>query len=166
MTEQADGQVSLFDQDTWSGKTCQEHSAATEGGTSSPSSRKRSGSSSRKPPLFLCLKTDGPQAAASWETDGAFLGEFSTQGFGECPKDGVESHLSQILEDNLHPKFYLSAKACQGILNRAERRGKELPPTLKKALEIQSTVCRGTQSTAPTPPDATEEDGRRTCPTP
>lgn len=32
----------------------------------------------------------------------------------------------------------LSAKACEGILRRAERRGKELPPMLKTALEQQS----------------------------
>jgi hypothetical protein len=29
----------------------------------------------------------------------------------------------------------LSAKACAGILRRAERRGKSLPPMLKAALE-------------------------------
>jgi hypothetical protein len=55
--------------------------------------------------------------------------------FGESPKDVAESHLSQILEDTPHPKYYLSAKACQGILNRASRRGKKLPPMLQEALE-------------------------------
>jgi hypothetical protein len=29
----------------------------------------------------------------------------------------------------------LSAKACEGILRRAEHRGKQLPPMLKEALE-------------------------------
>lgn len=138
MTEQADGQVSLFDPDTWSGKTCPERSAATEDGTSNPSSRKRSGSSSRKPPLFLYLKRDGPQAAASWVMDGALLGEYLTRSFGECPSVVVESRLSQILEESPHPKYYLSAKACRGILNRAARRGKDLPEALKAALLMQS----------------------------
>jgi hypothetical protein len=32
----------------------------------------------------------------------------------------------------------LSAKACQGILTRANRRGKELPIELREALERQS----------------------------
>jgi hypothetical protein len=32
-------------------------------------------------------------------------------------------------------KFYLSPKACSGILRRAEKRGKELPPLLRAALE-------------------------------
>jgi hypothetical protein len=36
---------------------------------------------------------------------------------------------------NVPGKYYLSAKACEGILRRAERRGKELPPMLKEALE-------------------------------
>ena len=37
-------------------------------------------------------------------------------------------------------KYYLSAKACEGNLRRAERRGKELPPMLKTALEQQISV--------------------------
>ena len=49
--------------------------------------------------------------------------------------EGVCS-LSDVLEISQVPqRFYLSAKACQGILRRAERRGKELPTMLKKALE-------------------------------
>lgn len=35
-------------------------------------------------------------------------------------------------------KYYLSARACKGILNRAVRVGKTLPERLKRALEIQS----------------------------
>ena len=166
MTEQMDGQVSLFAHDTWSGRTCRERSAPTTEKTSPQSSKKRSGSSSRKPPLFLCLKKDGPQADASWETDGALLGVYSMHSFGESPRDGVESHLSQILEDNPHPKYYLSAKACQGILNRAARRGKDLPEALRKALEAQCGACRETASTEQTPQDAMEKDGKRMCATP
>lgn len=138
MTEQMDGQVSLFAQDSWSGKTSRAHSAATTEKTLPQSSKKRSGSSSRKPPLFLCLRKAGPQAAASWETDGALLGEFSMHSFGESPSAAVESHLSQILEAEPHPKYCLSAKACQGILNRAARRGKDLPEALNAALLLQS----------------------------
>ena len=43
-----------------------------------------------------------------------------------------------------HPKYYLSAKACLGILRRAEKRGKELPEILRLALERQS-VSRNEQ---------------------
>ena len=86
-------------------------------------------------PLFLYLRKGGPQADASWETNGALLGEFSMHSFGESPKDGVESHLSQILEVNPHQRYCLSAKACQGVLTRASRRGKQLPEMLRIALE-------------------------------
>lgn len=66
------------------------------------------------------------------------LGVYSMHSFGESPKDGVESYLSQILEDTPHPKYFLSAKACLGILDRAARRGKDLPEALKAALLMQS----------------------------
>jgi hypothetical protein len=58
--------------------------------------------------------------------------------FGESPSAAVVSRLSQILEANAPQKYYLSAKACLGIIRRAERRGKELPPMLREALTAQS----------------------------
>ena len=42
--------------------------------------------------------------------------------------------LSEVLELDVSEKYYLSQKACQGILRRAEKRGKELPEALKSAL--------------------------------
>ena len=55
--------------------------------------------------------------------------------------------LSDVLETGPLPqRFSLSAKACVGILRRAERRGKALPPMLKQALEQAAT---GTGATAP-----------------
>ena len=54
---------------------------------------------------------------------------------GEYPSAAKESTLSQILEADAPKKYYLSAKACAGILRRAERRGKALPPMLREALE-------------------------------
>ena len=38
----------------------------------------------------------------------------------------------------MDPKYTLSQKACQGILNRAARRGKELPKALLDALTEQA----------------------------
>ena len=47
-----------------------------------------------------------------------------------------ECSLSDILVNDAVPqRYYLSAKASQGILRRAEKRGKALPPSLKSALE-------------------------------
>lgn len=54
----------------------------------------------------------------------------------EYPKDGAASSLLDILETGVLPRrFYLSATACKGILRRAEKRGKDLPMTLRRALE-------------------------------
>jgi hypothetical protein len=50
--------------------------------------------------------------------------------------EGSVCSLSDVLEETqlVPPRFYLSRKACEGILRRAERRGKELPPMLLEAL--------------------------------
>ena len=54
--------------------------------------------------------------------------------------EGVSS-LSDVLEILQVPqRFYLSAKACNGILRRAERRGKVLPEQLRLALESHATA--------------------------
>ena len=135
MTEETVEQLSMLDQDTWSGKTSPEHSAPTKEKTSESYSKKQR-KSLTKMPLFLDLRREsGQRQDASWQMGGALLGEYSMHSFGESPKEGVESHLSQILEDNPHPKYCLSDRACQGILNRANRRGKVLPQILKEALE-------------------------------
>lgn len=139
-TNAAEEQVSLFAQDTWSGKTSPERSAATTEKTSGQS-LKKSAASQTKLPMFLDLRpASGTPAGQYWEKAGLLLGEYSMHSFGESPSVAVESRLSQILEDNPHPKYFLSAKACQGILRRAERRGKELPPMLKEALIRQSEL--------------------------
>ena len=134
-----EGQMSLFDQDLWCGKTSPEPLPQTVVKTSERFSKKQRKSLIRMP-LFLDLRggKDGHRADASWETGGPLLGEYTMHSFGECPKEENESRLSQILEENPLPKYSLSAKACQGILRRAEKRGKELPLMLKKALEKQS----------------------------
>ena len=59
---------------------------------------------------------------------------------GECPREEDVSTLSQILMEGVPEKYYLSRKACQGILTRASKRGKELPEVLKKAL-ISQAAC-------------------------
>jgi len=185
--EQVDGQVGLFDLDTWSGKTYPEHSAVTEAKTFKPSLKKSSKSQNRNAPICLMLSRGGggqnrDVCTPTWG-HGALLGEYTTRSFGESPSEENVSRLSQILEDCPLPKYSLSAKACQGILNRAERRGKELPPELKAALIAQAnlsetdglnkkepttipdsemtipSVCKETESTEPTQPDATVADG-------
>lgn len=75
--------------------------------------------------LWLLTSTDTPQRKSS-------LARWNTT---EAPSEPIPSHLSEILEEHPDLKYRLSAKACQGILNRASRRGKSLPPMLQEALE-------------------------------
>lgn len=44
--------------------------------------------------------------------------------------------LKDILEQNVAQKYFLSKRACLGILLRAEKRGKKLPETLGRSLRI------------------------------
>ena len=60
-----------------------------------------------------------------------------TLNLSEFPRTDIPSRLSDILEQKTDKRYYLSARACEGILNRAIRRGKELPEILKTALENQ-----------------------------
>jgi hypothetical protein len=61
--------------------------------------------------------------------------EFWTLSISEYPSDGAASSLSDILETGELPqRYYLTPRACQGILRRAEKRGKELPEALRSAL--------------------------------
>ena len=68
----------------------------------------------------------------------ALRGERSILNFGVQPNAVNESFLWQILEDSPQEKYYLSAKAAQGILRRAKERGKKLPALLEQALMKQA----------------------------
>ena len=66
----------------------------------------------------------------------AWPGECWIASISEWPNDAVVFSLSDILETGDVPqKFYLSPKACRGILRRAEKRGRELPSALRSSLE-------------------------------
>ena len=79
--------------------------------------------------LSLPTSTDSP------------LGKFClTLNIGEKPRIPNPTHLSEILESDADPKYNLSPKACRGILARADKRGKALPPILREALENQIAI--------------------------
>ena len=75
-----------------------------------------------------------------WENDAAWLGECWTLNTGESPSVAVESFLWQILEDSPPQRYYLSQKACRGILERVKARGKKLPEQLLWALKKQAGI--------------------------
>jgi hypothetical protein len=61
--------------------------------------------------------------------------EYLTLNISDWPSAASVCSLSDILETGDVPqRFFLSAKACEGILRRAEKRGKELPGALSAAL--------------------------------
>lgn len=122
-------QMSLF------GKMYPEHSVQTTEKTSEPCLKNSSKSSSRQPLCLRFQKVDGHTQTVTSATDGALLTEFSTVNTSERLRDEEGYSLSSILQVNVHSKYFLSAKACEGILRRAERRGKQLPEMLRMALE-------------------------------
>lgn len=87
-------------------------------------------------PIFQCLQVANGQPQ-EWLEGGRLtqLGESLTLNIGEYPSVENESTLSEILEDNVPEKYYLSPKACLGILRRAKNKGRKLPDNLRIALE-------------------------------
>ena len=122
--------------DSVSGKTyLQPCQAATEK-TSEPSLKKSVKSKTEKY-LYLGLMENGQDRGRLWILTSPSHGGHSMPNISASLKDAPVSTLSQILLDRVPERYYLSAKACQGILNRAAARGKVLPEILKTALERQ-----------------------------
>ena len=71
----------------------------------------------------------GPQRVAAWRV-------LDAQHFGLAQRRRRVFVVASAIGGGLIPqKYYLSARACLGILTRAKRRGKILPASLKAALE-------------------------------
>ena len=122
------------------GRTSRAPSPQTKAGTSRQSSKRLSVLKSRPPKCLRLVKKAGPGQTTMWVSDGALHTEYLMHNGGVSPNAEQESSLSQILQVNVPKRYYLSPKACQGILRRASERGKELPETLRKALERQAQM--------------------------
>lgn len=80
--------------------------------------------------------SDGQTRVLCLDPKRASLGESLTLNMSAWPNDASVSSLRDALETGpIHSRFYLSQKACSGILRRADRRGRALPPLLRQALE-------------------------------
>ena len=144
--EELEGQESLFARDSGSGKTSSGRSAAGEIlqrvknglGQTFKKSSKRSSKLKNHTFMLLDLRQDaGNILGPCWEYDPVWLGSLGTLNTSECPKDVVESSLWQILLDTVPSRYWLSRKACRGMLRRADCRGKLLPELLEIALAMQ-----------------------------
>lgn len=82
----------------------------------------------------------GPVLVFASDPKDARPGEFWTRNISECPNGAVASSLWHVLEapGSIPPRYFLSAKACAGILRRADKRGRQLPEPLRRALEAQA----------------------------
>ena len=118
------------------GKMYQEPFQAIEEKTSKRSSKKSAASAMIRF-QYLDLRS-GNRQDVSWAMGSQSPGEYWTQTLGACPREENASILSDILLATVPEKYYLSRKACLGILQRALQRGKELPAVLKAALESQA----------------------------
>lgn len=77
-----------------------------------------------------------PSSFEGWQNSGmASAGGFLTHSSSEYPNGAAVCSLSGILETDVPQKYFLSARAARGILRRAKKRGKQLPPLLETALE-------------------------------
>ena len=140
-TYSKEDQMCLYDPGLWCGKTSPEPSPAgnRRGRTSGLSSRKLFELSSI-PYQFLDLTPGAGNLLGVfyWEILSPWRGESLTLNTGASPRDAVVSTLWQILEDKPHPRYYLTRKACLGILRRSSERDKPLPTALRSALELQA----------------------------
>jgi len=103
-----------------------------------------------RPKWFIWENVPGVLSSGGGETLAASSVRWANSGMGgatgclmlntsESHKDADECLLSDVLETgDLPQKYYLSPRACEGILRRAEKRGKQLPPMLHQALLIVS----------------------------
>ena len=145
--ENLEGQESIFDRDSGSGKMSSVLSQV--GGTLKrvkkslgrifKKSSKRSSKLKNHTFMLLDLRPGaGNMLGAYWEYDPPWLGSFGMLNTSECPKDAVECSLWQILQATAPSRYSLSQTACLGILRRAACRGKSLPPLLEAALRMQA----------------------------
>ncbi len=113
----------------------------------------------------LKLKKGGPVRAWSADLRDEPRGAYWMLNGSAWPNGASACSLSSVLETGPIPeKYYLSARACSGILRRADKRGKQLPKALREALEA---VANGRQTLAPPsmphgltdPPEAKRRSG-------
>jgi len=92
--------------------------------------------------------TSEPSSTVSFSLGMASPGLYWTASGSEYRNGADVCSLSGILEESPDPKYSLSARACTGILRRAEKRGKALPKRLATAL--RAVVSAGTSDTTKT----------------
>ena len=145
-----DPQLTLFAEGSRAKITQSQESAAAWLATVARSGGKCTGSllstaprgSSEKMCLASSHRTEEPTSVPSsprlYNSGMASPGLLWTANTSEWRNDGDACSLSAILEECPDPKYSLSARACAGILRRAEKCGRELPKQLAEALSSRA----------------------------
>lgn len=93
----------------------------------------------RTSPEYVVATTGEPLAPSSgvWASSGMGTRGQALMLSTEAWRSGASvCSLLDVLEDGAQlQRYFLTPRACAGILRRAERRGKELPEPLRRALE-------------------------------
>ena len=77
----------------------------------------------------------------SWSSAGmGWRGVCSTANFSVSPNVESVCSLSDVLEDRVPPRFYLSPRACRGVLRRAKKRGRTWLYRLQVGLEFVGSL--------------------------
>ncbi len=104
------------------------------------------------------VKTSQRSSIRSPNLGMAWSGGYLMLNGSEWRNDAAVSSLSDILQGDPDPKYLLSQRACLGILSRAEKRGRSLPPALRLALQQIAYVQNpDTSSTGSSEPPNTEK---------
>ena len=141
-----DDQACLFDPESYAGKTCPEPSPQViRPARTSESSLRKLLKYVYPTYMFLDLTPGNSNLLGGyeWEIHSPWAGASPTLNTGASRREEPESTLSQILEESPHLKYYLSPKACLGILRRSKVRGKPLPKRLEAALLAQAGLSDG-----------------------
>lgn len=110
-------------------------------------------------------ETTSAQSSKPWMTSGHWRngGMCWTHNSSESPNgvDACSSSLSSILQSSNGPgmaKYFLSAKAAEGILRRSTNRGKKLPPLLERALATRAQSASTGKTGADTEPPTSDSE--------
>lgn len=179
MTEEMEGQMSIFDLDGWSGKMYPEHSVQTKEKTSKPYSRKSSGLQNQTHLMCLCLKKEsGPtqeSCTMRWG-NGVLPTKSLTPNTGErrseedaflwsLTEGGVQA--SEVLFKQYsgtmpEPEIQSIAESVSGYFEQSDKKGQETARTVGNgtsgAISFQERA--GKPGGGQRNPDSEREDGR------
>jgi len=138
-----EGQMSLFDPDTWCGRMFLGHSAQIKEPTSK-SSLKKQPKWQKGMPAFLDLRAEnGPAQERSWEMGGALLGEYMMRSFGECPQRRKRIALVADFGGQTAPEILFESKSVSGDTAESIEQGQGVATDARTGIDEASKCLNG-----------------------